>query len=240
MNFFLRTWATLQIALRRLLAQRWLALATALGLVASVALIMSIPLYSDAVYYRILQEELSQVDQSAGDSSRPPFAFMWRYSGSLYGFKEWEDVQQVDEYMRGEALDQVLGLPMQEAVRYLKTDTFRLFPAADVASGAYASAHEPMAWIAFATASGFDDHVRYVEGGPPAGASANPAEAVEVAISRSMADELGIQPGEEYVTLHKVETEAGDRNVQIPVRVSGIWRTAGPQGHLLVLSLQRV
>jgi putative ABC transport system permease protein len=222
MNFLLRTWATLQIALRRLLAQRWLALATALGLVASVALIMSIPLYSDAVYYRILQEELSQVDQSAGDYSRPPFAFMWRYSGSLYGFKQWDEVQQADEYMRGEALDR-LGLPPQDTVRYIKTDTFRLFPAADVASGAYASAREPMAWVSFATASNFDDHVQYVEGGPPAPASANPDEAVEAAISRIMADELGIQVGEEYVTLRKIETEAGDRNVQIPVRVSGIW-----------------
>lgn len=222
MNFFLRSWATLQIALRRLLAQRWLALATALGLVASVALIMSIPLYSDAVYYRILQEELSQVDQSAGDFSRPPFALMWRYSGSLYGFKELEDVQQVDAYMTGSALGQ-LGLPAQDTVRYIKTDTFRLFPAADVASGAYASAREPMSWVAFSTASNFEDHVRYVEGGPPAPASANPDEPVEVAISRMMADSLGIQTGEDYVTLRKIETEAGVRNVQIPIRISGVW-----------------
>jgi putative ABC transport system permease protein len=93
MNFLLRTWATLQIAVRRIFAQRWLALATALGLVASVAIIMSIPLYSDAVYYRILQEELSQGDTTTGDYTRPPFALMWRYSGSLYGLKQWEDVE---------------------------------------------------------------------------------------------------------------------------------------------------
>lgn len=228
MNFFLRSWATLQIALRRLLAQRWLALATALGLVASVALIMSIPLYSDAVYYRILQEELSLVDKSAGDFSRPPFALMWRYSGSLYGFKEWEDVQQVDAYMSGTALGQ-LGLPAQDTVRYLKTDTFRLFPAADVASGAYASARDPMSWVSFSTASDFEEHVRYGEGGPPAPASANPDEPVEVTISRMMADDLGIQVGEDYVTLRKIETEAGVRNVQIPVRVSGIWEPLDEQ-----------
>jgi putative ABC transport system permease protein len=222
MNFLLRTWATLQIAVRRLFAQRWLALATALGLVASIALIMSIPLYSDAVYYRILQEELSQGDTTTGDYTRPPFALMWRYSGSLYGLKEWADVEQLDAYMTGPAVSQ-LGLEQEYAVRYLKTDSFRLFPAADVASGAYANARDPMAWVAFATASDFDEHVRYVDGGPPAPASANADEPAEVAISKTMADEFGIQPGEEYVTFRKIESDAGTRNVQIPVRVSGIW-----------------
>ncbi len=60
MNFLLRIWAIFFLAARRLVAQRWLALATALGLVVSIALIMSIPLYSDAVYYRVLQEELAE------------------------------------------------------------------------------------------------------------------------------------------------------------------------------------
>lgn len=228
MNFLLRSFATLQIALRRLLAQRWLALATALGLVASVALMMSIPLYSDAVYYRILQSELSQGDAASTNYARPPFALMWRYSGSLYGFRELEEVEPVDTYMSGPAVGQ-LGLPQDSAVRYLKTDTFRLFPAADVASGAYASARDPLAWISFATASDFDAHVQYVEGGPPAAASADPDEPVEAAISLPMADELGIQAGEDYVTLRKIETEAGNRTVQIPVRISGIWEPLDEQ-----------
>jgi putative ABC transport system permease protein len=228
MNFFLRTWATLQIAVRRIFAQRWLALATALGLVASVALIMSIPLYSDAVYYRILQEELSQGDEMTGDYSRPPFALMWRYSGSLYGLKQWEDVDELDAYMSGPAVSQ-LGLPRNDFVRYLKTDSFRLFPAADVASGAYANARDPLAWVAFATASDFDEHVTYVEGGPPAPASPDAELPAEVAISRTMADDLGIQAGEDYVTFRKIESEAGTRNVQIPVRISGIWEPKDTQ-----------
>jgi putative ABC transport system permease protein len=228
MNFLLRTWATLQIAVRRIFAQRWLALATALGLVASVSIIMSIPLYSDAVYYRILQEELSQGDTTTGDYTRPPFALMWRYSGSLYGLKQWEDVEQLDAYMTGPAVAQ-LGLPQESDVRYLKTDSFRLFPAADVASGAYANARDPMAWVAFATASDFDEHVKYVEGAPPAPATANAGEAAEAAISKSMADDLGIQAGEEYVTFRKIESEAGTRNVQIPVRISGIWEPNDPK-----------
>ena len=44
MTFLLRTWATFTIAIRRLIAQRGLALATMLGLIASIAMIMSVPI----------------------------------------------------------------------------------------------------------------------------------------------------------------------------------------------------
>ncbi len=40
---------------------------------------------------------------------RPP-AFMFRYVGSLYGLKKWEDIEQVDTYMTQQAPD-LLGLP---------------------------------------------------------------------------------------------------------------------------------
>ena len=80
-----------------------------------------------------------------------------------------------------------------------------------------------MAWVTFSTASDFDEHVNYVEGGPPAPASPDAADPAEAAISKTMADDLGIQAGEEYVTFRKIESDAGTRNVQIPVRISGIW-----------------
>ena len=80
-----------------------------------------------------------------------------------------------------------------------------------------------MAWVTFSTASDFDEHVNYVEGGPPAPASPDAADPVEAAISKTMADDLGIQAGEEYVTFRKIESDAGTRNVQIPVRISGVW-----------------
>ncbi len=133
MNLLARIWATFLIALRRLLAQRWLALATALGLVAAIAMIMSIPLYSDAVYFRVLQEELQKADQAAkgvqADKRDPrAFTFLFRYFGSLYGLKQWEEIEAVDAYLSEPAAAQ-LGLPVRRIVRYLRTDNFRLFPA---------------------------------------------------------------------------------------------------------------
>ncbi|NLF01064.1 MAG: hypothetical protein GX601_08825, partial [Anaerolineales bacterium] len=78
MNVILRVWAIFVVAAKRLLSQKWLALATIVGLIASVALTMSVPLYADAVYYRVLQEELTGGDvDEAGAAKRfyPPFAF---------------------------------------------------------------------------------------------------------------------------------------------------------------------
>jgi putative ABC transport system permease protein len=91
MNFLLRIWATFLIAVRRILAQRWLALATVLGLIAAITLIMSIPLYADAVYYRVLQEELTKAGQGVKDDSRA-FTFLFRNIGSIYGVKDWEEI----------------------------------------------------------------------------------------------------------------------------------------------------
>ena len=51
--------AVFTITFKRLWAQRGLTLLTLIGLVTAVALVMTIPLYADAVYFRILQEELS-------------------------------------------------------------------------------------------------------------------------------------------------------------------------------------
>jgi putative ABC transport system permease protein len=218
MNFLLRSFSIFAVATRRLLAQRGLALATALGLVASVAIVMSIPLYTDAVYYRILQDELTQAE-GEGVMQRPPFAFMFRYVGSLYGLKQWEDIEQVDAYLSDQAPD-LLGLPVELTVRYLRTDNFRLFPTEDLA---YADVKDPLAWINFTYASDFADHITLLEGTLPAPADSNMDSTVEVLVSETMADQFGIQAGEEFVTFRRADQDTARRTVQIPIRVAGVW-----------------
>ncbi len=55
MKLILRIAAIIVVAIKRIFAQQWLALALVLGLISSIVLVMSIPLYADAVYYRLLQ-----------------------------------------------------------------------------------------------------------------------------------------------------------------------------------------
>ena len=78
MKYLLRTSAIIVVATKRIFAQQWLALALLLGLISSIVLVMSIPLYADAVYYRLLREELTATGINA-TYSRPPFAYMFRY-----------------------------------------------------------------------------------------------------------------------------------------------------------------
>jgi len=219
MKFISRIFAIFAVAARRLMAQQGLAVATAIGLVVSVAIVMSIPLYSDAVYYQVLQNELTK-PSSEGEIQRPPFAFMFRYVGSLYGLLEWDDIKQVDDYLWNQG-PRLLGLPTKMKVRYLRTDNFRLFPSDQAA---YADVRDPIAWINFSTATDFADKITILDGAFPAVASSDPAEPMEILVNVAMANKFGIQTGEEFITFRKSEKEGSQRVAQVPVRVSGIWQ----------------
>jgi putative ABC transport system permease protein len=223
MQFLLRISAIFAVAARRLVAQQGLAVSTAIGLIASVAIVMSIPLYSDAVYYQVLQNELTRPSEE-GEIQRPPFAFMFRYVGSLYGLLQWDDIQQVNDYL-WEQGPELLGLPNQLKVRYFRTDNFRLFPASDAA---YANVRDPLAWINFATATNFADKITLLEGTIPAEAATDPEVPMEILVHVAMANEFGMQVGNEFVTFRRSELEGSQRTVQVPVRISGIWQATDP------------
>ncbi len=95
----LRLWAVVVIAIKRLLAHHGLALATLIGLVVIIALVMSIPLYAEATYYRMLSEGLfSNTPQYRGLVVRPPVALLFRYSGSFTVPIQWENIAPLDTY----------------------------------------------------------------------------------------------------------------------------------------------
>lgn len=223
MRTILRGWAIVVVAIKRLLAQRWLALALMAGLITAIALVMSIPLYADAVYYRILQDELASVG-TGSTVKRPPFAYMFRYLGSTYGTKEWEEMVPLDAYLSGPAADS-LGLRHVETVRYFKTDNLRLFPTEGVA---YSDATDPLAWVNLGFISDVENHITILEGRFPGVAEATGDGPIEVLMSRPLAETLGTQVGEDYVTFRRIRSDQETRTVQIPVRVVGIWEANDP------------
>ncbi|NLF01087.1 MAG: FtsX-like permease family protein, partial [Anaerolineales bacterium] len=187
------------------------------------ALTMSVPLYADAVYYRVLQEELTGGDvDEAGAAKRfyPPFAFMFRYIGAWTEPVEWSEVQQVDEYFTSRVAND-LGLPQELFVRYFKTNNFQLFPQEDIA---YADVRDPLAWVSFAFVSDLQNHITLLEGTLPAVTESSADSTVDVMISEPLAMELGLQVGETYVTFARRTTAEGRRTTQIPVHITGVWR----------------
>jgi len=123
-SFFWRIWSIARVAAKRLVAERGLASATALGLVAAVALTMSVPLYADAVYFRLLREAILGQEAPPRDT---PLSFRFRYVGARDGALQWEDVQALDAYLAGEAAE-TLRLPPRSFTHHFKTDMFRLYP----------------------------------------------------------------------------------------------------------------
>ena len=57
-SFVQQTWATIGVAFKRLLTQRFLRFAAIVGLMVASGFILSIPLYADATYFRLFREEL--------------------------------------------------------------------------------------------------------------------------------------------------------------------------------------
>jgi putative ABC transport system permease protein len=218
MGVILRAWAILVVTVKRLISERWLALATALGLVISVALVSSIPMYADAIHYRVLIEKLSGEDYGY----RPPFAFMYRYVGDWAGYVTWEDVEPLDNYMTERAAYD-LGLPLEAPLtRYLASVNFQLFPKEE---GVYRDAGRSLGWVSFGCATDIENHITVVEGDFPAVADSLHDSVVEVLMSEPLALELGMHAGEEYLTYAQVRTaEGGTQYVQIPASIAGIWR----------------
>jgi len=221
MNVLLRAWAIFVVATKRLFSQRWLALATAVGLIASVALTMSVPLYADAVYYRVFREEVSGGSEEGEEArAHPPFAFMFRYIGAWTEPVEWKEVQPVDAYLSGPAKS-TLGLPRKFLVRYFKTNNFQLFPQEDIA---YADVKDPLSWVSLAFVSDLENHITLLEGAFPSVADPSQDSVVEVLMSEPLATELGLQVGETYIAFARRTTDEGKRTTQIPVRIAGVWR----------------
>ncbi|MGE5223963.1 MAG: FtsX-like permease family protein [Omnitrophica WOR_2 bacterium] len=221
MNILLSIWAVFSITARRLAAQKILALASLSALVISVALVMSVPLYADAIYYRVFKESINKdATKDTGAIPRPPFALMFRYVGSFNGSKEWEDVRPVDSYFTGAARN-AFGLPVQLLARFFSTDTFSLFPTQDLA---YHGIKKPLTYFRFGFIGDLSDHITLLEGSfpQPAGNSAN--STIEVLVSEPLATELGVQVGETYASLEEQDIESKGPAAQFPVRIAGIWK----------------
>jgi len=200
----------LRIVGRRLWSHLWLMLAIAAGFVVAIALVVAIPVYAEAVGYRVLRDELTKIDTGG---TRPPFAFMYRYLGSQHGVISWDKYAKLDAYMHNDVSRQ-LGLPVLRSVRYVASDKLPLMPSSGAGS--------PLLWVNLAFASELDQHVDIVDGAFP---KPSPSGPVEVLISEALASKLGLQVGEEYLILGPKQDPA---NMSVPVKVVGVWRAHDP------------
>jgi len=217
MTFLYRIRTTLIVTLKRLWAQRGMTAVTTIGLTVAVAIIMVVPLYADAVSFRVLEQRLRE---DSGEGSRPPFAYMFNYIGSWRGPLQWEDVAPADAYIMGEA-SRALGLPQERAIHHFETDLYQLF-AADTTN--YDNDQLTLALLNFATTSDLAGNITLNEGQFP-NVVTDPAAPLEVLVTQTVADEVGWQVGEEYIAFNNRD----EQQRIFPIRVAGIWQPADPR-----------
>ena len=216
MRYYLRTRAILVVAVKRLLAQRLLSLATIVGLTVAVALVLTIPVYSESVAYRILTERLTEGPDRI---NRPPFSFLFSYIGSWNEPVNWEDITNLDGYLRSKGGAE-LGLKTTLIVRHLETQNFRLYPADETA---YRDENRSLDYVSFGNTENIVDQVELVEGNYPAAAEPDPYSVIEVIIHEEFASEFGIQVGE-YYSGYNWRLESDNPMQIVKIRVAGIWR----------------
>jgi len=222
-------WSTIHVIAKRIISHPGLILATTLGLIIALALMMSVPLYADAVYHRIFLKNIANAEgrsHLATGDTLPPLAYLFRYDGSIYGAVEWEEVQPVHTYITQRA-GADLGLNPQFAVSYFHTNPFSIFASTE---SQFEETRTPLIWAGFATISGIENHITLVEGRFPNVASTAAEEPVEVLISQGLASKLGFQSNETYTAYIQMREEEGTiRDVQIPIRIAGVWEATDPQ-----------
>ena len=222
MRILFRLLATFRFALKRLWAQRWISLITIIGFTIAVGLFMSVPLYSDGVNFRILEERLRTQTENR---NRPPFTYLFTYFGSIHGTKDWEEIAAADQYML-ETGSRSLGLPPALVIRHLETDRFLLF-APDASGTDYDDPESRLAALKFATSTDFENNIRLLEGSMPTPPTQTAGEPVfEVLVAKRFADETGFQPGERYSGFRTLE--AGDPEI-VSIEIAGIWEPLDPE-----------
>jgi len=190
-------------------------IAVTIGLVAGVALVMSVPLYADAIGYRLLWKELTEKTGARW----PPFAFRFQYVGAWYGAVEWEDCEPLDNYLMTRA-PSVLGLPLVQTVRYIKTDNFLVFPASETF---YEDERRSLTWGYLGFLSALEPHIRLLEGRFPQ-PSLDSSKPIEVLVSRQLAEKIGFQVNEEYVLFDVRASKTKKKSpLQLPIVITGVW-----------------
>ena len=203
------------LATKRLWNNRWLMVAVLVGLVAAVGLVMSVPLYADAISHRLLQEELAR----GATVTRPPFTFRYQYVGAWYGAVDWQDCAALDAYLTTTA-PSVLGLPQIQAVRYIKTDNYMVFPGSEQF---YQDPSRSLTWAYLGSVTDLQSHIWLIEGQYPR-PSLNANEPIEVLVSLDLAEEAGFQVGEQYVLYDARMAKTSKRTpTQLAVVIAGVW-----------------
>ena len=217
--FARQAWTTTGFALKRLLTQRLLGAAALVGLVIASSFIFSVPLYADAIYFRLFREELFSNNKILLETSPVDYApldFTYEQRGVGQGNPQWEDAVKADAYLTGDAI-RLTGLPLMKEIRRFHTDFLYLYPspASENANTDYFLGTMRIAFI-----TPLNEAVEIVHGSAPKPSTLLGDGSIEVLVSETFALEAGVQVGDQDFLRRD--------DLEIPVTIVGLWREKNP------------
>ena len=204
------------IALRRLWNRPLFTLLSIAGVVLAVGLVTGIPILSQALSFRILQEEMSKIRAMTG---RPLFSMRVytipsaRYPLSVERTQEW--AEQIEEVMVTK-----VGLPVLSLSRDLETASIVLRTPGE--GSRYGEGKILLPSTTLAVLTGVEAHMTVLEGEPMTATTSREGK-LNVWMHEALADEMGIQVGETY----EVSDLGG--HLSLAIRIAGTWRVSDPK-----------
>jgi putative ABC transport system permease protein len=219
-------------AWRRVMSHPGLVLADFFSMLVVFSLVISIPIYSDAVYHRMFSENLfdlvSNVDtaiyQAPQVSNRPAFPLLLRVYYGDWDLKSWQELEPADVYIEtGIGLD--LALPVRWASQFIASGRFDVYP---WSNPSYLK-NKPLLTTNFAFLQGVEQHINLVETAAPFQVSAGEVPPVDVLISVELASRTGLQVGDGYKGSFPLRKGGKAKLVDVPLYIAGIWQAKDPE-----------
>jgi len=204
--------STVRIAFQRLRRQLGLEVLLLIGVTSAVAFCAAIPLYTNTIYNRLLQTEL--FDQRR---SMPAFALLFRYKGAEHGALQWEDLGEVDAFLRQRAAP-ALGLPQLGAISYVTTGEFELYPPGVEPTRTVA----PHAKLSLGYQSDIEHYITLTQGTLPR--VAPEPGVIEVLISEQLQQVTQWEVGQTYTAVAQRDVPHGIETLRFAVRLAGVWQ----------------
>lgn len=184
-------------------------LAITAGFTVAIALVVSIPVYAEAVGYRVLRDEFARND---ADDSPLRFEFRYQYLAAD-GAISWDQVTLLNRYVATTA-PQAIGLPVERIGRFVTSNKRPLVPA---------TGGRALQGVNLAFADGLQDQIDILDGEWPKLTDSGP---IEVLMPEALAAKFGVQIGEEYTVLG---TGSDPERTSTPIRIAGVWMPKDPE-----------
>jgi putative ABC transport system permease protein len=214
--------AILILAFKRLYDQKWLTLATLIGLITAIGLVYSVPFYTDAVYHRILVAELSRQTESA---KRSPFEFLFAIPPKPEADYSWSKIKTMEDYLKENGTRDI-GLPQEVYAHSYKSDNFSIFPAE---ATNYSNVDLAITRMYFGTISDMSEHITIIAGEYPEESTGASNRPIGVLVSEGYSLKYGFQPGEIYTAYRQWVVDDIRKSEQTSVYIAGIWKPIDPE-----------